>query len=229
MSLEAQRAGPKADSPEAAEPATGNTSTRAKPTEPWQVMPPLTVEEFAALRDGIAADGVLVPITVDQHGTVIDGHHRQHIADELGIPCPKVVREFTNDEERYEFALGLNLKRRHLTREQMRQLIASECKRNPGATDREIGRRLGCSHRTVAVVRRPQVDNLSTPMSREEAEELTERIRRSLDRFDQDCIDLLADGVPPAMLAGQIKDAEDADAVWRHIVGPRVTAILGWP
>jgi ParB-like chromosome segregation protein Spo0J len=124
---------------------------------PYQLMPLLSAEELAALRDDIATNGILIPITVDQHRVIIDGHHRQHIADEFGIPCPKVVREFANDEERHEFALGLNLKRRHLNREQMRQLIAAECERTPDASDREIARRLGCSPSTVGAVRRPGV------------------------------------------------------------------------
>jgi hypothetical protein len=63
----------------------------------------------------------------------------------------------TDDEKRHNFALALNLKRRHVTREQFRELIAAECERTPDASDREIGRRLGCSHHTVATVRRPSV------------------------------------------------------------------------
>jgi ParB-like chromosome segregation protein Spo0J len=131
--------------------------------ESFQVMPSLTEEEYSALREDIETNGVLVPVVTDQHGTIIDGHHRRKIADELGIPYETKTRNFASDEERYEFALGLNLKRRHLTREQMRELIASEIERTPDASDRAIGRRLGCSHRTVAAVRRPSVvDNLST-------------------------------------------------------------------
>jgi hypothetical protein len=72
------------------------------------------------------------------------------------------VQEFTSDEKRYEFALGLNLKRRHLNREQFREVIAAECERTPDASDREIARRLGCSPSTVGAVRRP-VSKLDTP------------------------------------------------------------------
>jgi ParB-like chromosome segregation protein Spo0J len=208
---------------------------------PFQLLPPLTGDEYAALKADIAANGVLVPIIVDQHGVVIDGHHRQKIAEGLGIPYEQKVRWFADDEERYELALGLNLKRRHLNREQMRELIATECKRTPGASDREIARRLGCSHRTVAAVRRPEpVDKLSTPLSREDAEALTESIRRHLDKIDQDCIDLLTLGAPPTTVADvlkqmwaeareQINDAEVTDAMWRYMVAPRVEAILRWP
>jgi hypothetical protein len=207
--------------------------------EPWQVMPPLTEDEYAALREDIAANGVTVPVIVDQHGVIIDGHHRQQIAEELGIPCEQKVRQFANDEERYEFALGLNLKRRHLNREQMRQLIASECQRTPDASDREIARRLGCSPSTVGAVRRP-VSKLDTPtMDREEAEERTRQIQHGLDQIDRLCIGLLADGVPPNAVAGMLKriwaeaaehwlDDEITDAMWRHVVTPRVAAILNW-
>jgi hypothetical protein len=179
----------------------------------------------------------MVPVIVDQHGVIIDGHHRAKIAEDLGIPYEQKVREFASDEERYEFALGLNLKRRHLNREQMRNLIATECDRTPEASDREIARRLGCSHRTVAAVRRPpEVDKLSTL---EEAEARTEHIRHELDKIDQDCIDLLTRGAPPttvaevltqiwAKAAEEINDAEVTDAMWRHMVNPRIQAILGW-
>jgi ParB-like chromosome segregation protein Spo0J len=225
------------------EQAASNTTSPATgfavDSKPYQLLPPLTAEELAALRDDIAANGVMVPIIVDQHGVIIDGHHRQHIAAELGIPCPKVVREFATDEERREFALGLNLKRRHLTREQMRELIASECERTPDASDREIARRLGCSPSTVGAVRRPVSKLDTSPMSREEAEAWTETIRRHLAQADQEFAEALAAGVPPATVAEailrswaeareQINDAEVTDAMWRHMVSPRVEAILNW-
>jgi hypothetical protein len=143
--------------------AVSTTISSVAANPPYQLLPPLTDDEYAALKADIQTNGVLVPVIVDQHGAIIDGHHRAKIAAELGVPCERKVREFASDEERYEFALGLNLKRRDLNREQMRQLIASECERTPAATDREIARRLGCSHRTVAAVRRPpDVDKLST-------------------------------------------------------------------
>jgi hypothetical protein len=190
--------------------------TRSTPTQPsyddaqpFQVMPPLTDDEYAALQADIAEHGVLVPITVDQHGAIIDGHHRAQIAAELGIPREQVVRVFSSDEERYDTALGLNLKRRHLTREQMRELIATECQRTPDASDREIARRLGCSPSTVGTVRRP-MSNLDTPESvteeeRRPAEELTRDIQRWLTDWDRLILDMfhecLGGAVPPANLA----------------------------
>jgi hypothetical protein len=175
---------------------------------------------------------------VDQHGVIIDGHHRQKIAEDLGIPCEQKVREFASEEERHEFALGLNLKRRHLNREQMRNLIASECERTPDASDREIARRLGCSPSTVGAVRRP-VSNLDTPprVTREEAEALTESIRRQLDEADQGLIDVLAAGASPLVVSvtlmrqwakfeREVNDAEATGPIWRHVIAPRIQAIL---
>ncbi len=212
-------------------------SEEKSPPVTWQVMPPLSEEERQALREDIAANGVMVPITVDQHGVIIDGHHRQQMASELGIPCPRTVQEFASDEQRHNVALALNLKRRHLTREQFRELIAAECERTPDASDREIARRLGCSPSTVGTVRRP-LSKLDTPkMTREEAEALTEAIRRHLDQLDWQCLDALAAGVAPGMVATALMglaetarhdDPEFADAVWTHIIAPRVEATLAW-
>ncbi len=89
-------------------------------------MPALTAEEYAALRADIAARGVVVPVVVDQHGRLLDGHHRRRIAGDLGIECPAEVRQVEDDEDARQIALTLNLSRRHLSREQRRELIARE-------------------------------------------------------------------------------------------------------
>ena len=45
--------------------------------ERWQLLPPLTDEEYASLKADIAAQGVLVPVVLDAaSGEVIEGHHR---------------------------------------------------------------------------------------------------------------------------------------------------------
>ena len=62
-------------------------------TARYQVLPPLQVAAYAALRGDISRRGVLVPVEVDEDGEILDGHNRQAIADELGIDCPRVVRE----------------------------------------------------------------------------------------------------------------------------------------
>lgn len=120
----------------------------------YQLLPELTVDEFAALKADIAKRGVQVPVEYDEDGNVLDGHHRIRACEELGIeewPC--VTRGDLSEEEKVEHVLSLNLNRRHLTREQRRALIADLLMRTPEKSDRQIGRMAGASHPTVADVR----------------------------------------------------------------------------
>lgn len=133
----------------------------------FQVMPDLTAEEYAALKADIKANGIQVPIIKDQHGDIVDGYHRQRVADELGVDTSgvTVVHEFKNDVEAREYAFKINLVRRHLTRVQLQELIRSEIARDGKASDRQIAKRLGgISHNTVGAVRRPAPE-LDTPPS----------------------------------------------------------------
>ena len=43
------------------------------------VLPPLSTEEFEALRADIRRYGVRMPILVDEAGNILDGHHRHKI------------------------------------------------------------------------------------------------------------------------------------------------------
>jgi ParB-like chromosome segregation protein Spo0J len=76
---------------------------------------PLTEMERTALRESIDTHGrILVPIIVDQHGEIIDGHHRKEIADELGLECPVVQLDVDSDIERMAMAIECNTARRQL-------------------------------------------------------------------------------------------------------------------
>lgn len=55
-----------------------------------------------------------VAIELDEHGAILDGHHRQAIADELGIECPSVTRVGMSEPAKREHAIRLNLARRQL-------------------------------------------------------------------------------------------------------------------
>lgn len=119
----------------------------------FQALPPLSPDEYQALEQSIAEHGVMVPIIVDEHGVVIDGHHRLKIASDRGIFCPTRTVRGLDDAAKRTMALSLNLDRRHLTREQRRALVAESIKADPQLSDREHGRRTGVSHPTVAAVR----------------------------------------------------------------------------
>lgn len=192
---------------------------------PFQVMPPLTPEEHDTLRDDIAANGVLVPVVRDQHGRTIDGHHRAQIADELGVKYRVDMVQITDDDHARTLARRYNLARRHLSRAQKRELIAAEIQSDPDRSDREIGRNMGCDHKTVGSVRRELAGEIPHPqqeMTRAEAEALQrlESVRTNLGQFDAELMELVRNGISPALAADQIRAARtDFRARFAHQFG----------
>ena len=116
---------------DAARKGDGIVSIRA--TDKYQLMPPMTPGEFEALKADIAERGVFVPIDIDEDGEILDGHHRYRawIALKKNDPPPTIVRAGLSDEEKRAFASKNNILRRHLTREQVRQVIAEQLKETP--------------------------------------------------------------------------------------------------
>lgn len=107
------------------DPATGEITRAA----PYQVMPPLSDDEYDSLKEDIRKNGILVPIEVDQDGNLLDGHHRMRafaelIAEGVALENPEtIIRVFDTEEEKRNHARILNLKRRHLSRERRNELI----------------------------------------------------------------------------------------------------------
>src|SRR5262249_52642379 len=121
--------------------------------EPVLKLPPLTHDQFQALRDNIMVNGVMVPILVDENKNIIDGKYRKQIADELDYDCPEIVQAGLTQEEKRTLARALNLARRQLTHEQRRHLIAGQLQETPNRSNRWIAKQLGVSHPTGATVR----------------------------------------------------------------------------
>lgn len=119
----------------------------------FQALPPLAPDEYRALEESIESHGIQVPVVVDENGVVIDGHHRQKIANHLGLECPTIIKSGYTDAEKRTLALSLNIDRRQLSREQKRALIAESIKADPQLSDREHGRRTGADHKTASVIR----------------------------------------------------------------------------
>jgi ParB-like chromosome segregation protein Spo0J len=123
-------------------------------TEKYQVLPSMPPEQFEALKADIAERGVLVPIDVDEQGHILDGHHRYRACTELGVTdFPTVVRPGLNEEERRIFARKSNMLRRHLSRKQVRELIAEQLKDTPNWANNRIAQVLGADSKTVKTVR----------------------------------------------------------------------------
>lgn len=121
----------------------------------FQVMPALSDDDFALLKSDIEARGVLVPVEYDEAGAILDGHHRVRACQELGVTdWPRLIREGLTDEEKRIHARQLNLARRHLNREQKRELVADQLRDTPEKSDRQVAAGLGVSPTTVGSVRK---------------------------------------------------------------------------
>ncbi len=120
----------------------------------YQLLPPLTDEEFESLKADIAARGVMVPVELDERGVVLDGHHRLRACAELGITeYPTIIRPGLTEQEKRIHVRALNLCRRHLNREQKREVIADILRDQPERSNRDIAEQVQVDHHTVGSVR----------------------------------------------------------------------------
>jgi len=114
----------------------------------YQLLPPLTCEEYEALKNSIREHGVLVPVEYDEDGNILDGHHRVKICQELGITeWPSFVRVGLSEDEKIERIMMLNIARRHLPKEWKQQ--KAKKLREQGWIYQRIARVLGVSAPTI--------------------------------------------------------------------------------
>src|SRR5258708_8232803 len=99
--------------------AAGNGGELAVPMQLFDALP---AHIEAALEASIERFGVLVPVVTDQHGTILDGHHRKAIADRLGVKYRVDIIWTGSSEDRAEIARTLNADRRQLTEDQRREV-----------------------------------------------------------------------------------------------------------
>jgi ParB-like chromosome segregation protein Spo0J len=118
-------------------------------------LPALPPAEFEALKADIVERGVVVPIDIDEDGEILDGHTRYQAWLELrkNDPPPAIVRAGLSEQEKRAFARKNNILRRHLTREQVRTLVAAQLKDTPNWADNRIAKEIGVDGKTVEGVR----------------------------------------------------------------------------
>ena len=119
----------------------------------YQILPPLTEQEYETLKKSIDTNGLDYPIIVDQTGETVDGFHRQQACEELKIKCSRIVRNFESENEKYELALSVNCNRRHLSQNQKRRVIEGYLLRDPQIANNNLADLVGASKNTVASVR----------------------------------------------------------------------------
>lgn len=113
----------------------------------------------AALRASIARFGVIVPVVVDQHGTLLDGHNRARIAQEMGCTVPTQVREVADEHEAQEIARTLNEDRRHMPRKERQEVVRAL--RAEGHSTRAIAKAVGVSQALVVLDMKPTEQDYS--------------------------------------------------------------------
>jgi hypothetical protein len=101
------------------------------------VVAPLTPEEYQQLRDNIQRDGLLEPITIwaEQSGTILDGHNRYAICQELGIGFRTKALSFLGIEAAKLWILEHQVGRRNLTDDQ-RAIIWNDIRQQRAAVSR---------------------------------------------------------------------------------------------
>lgn len=130
----------------------------------YQLLPPLSAEEYAALEASIVKHGVLVPVEYDEAGEIIDGHHRVAICESLGlVDWPRFVRKGLSEPDKRTLARELNVSRRHLTTAQKQAVIADQLRDTPSISSRAIAAMLGVDHKTVTSMRSRLVDGGEIP------------------------------------------------------------------
>ena len=114
---------------------------------PFQLLPPLTVEQRDLLRQSIRENGVLEPVVFDEDGEILDGHHRVEIAEELGIEYPRRVIDDLDEPGKHMYALTVNVARRQLDSAARGGLVAQM--RIRGMSIRQIAKAVGIDPKTV--------------------------------------------------------------------------------
>ncbi len=93
------------------------SSTERTPTvlpEMAELLPPLTGEQFAALEADIIKNGCYSPVIVNEDMVIIDGHNRQRLCQQHGLPYQMAVFSFESMLEAKQWALDTQKGRRNL-------------------------------------------------------------------------------------------------------------------
>jgi ParB-like nuclease domain len=113
------------------------------------VFPLLEGDDFDSLVADIKTSGLIEPIVLFE-GQILDGRNRYQACLKAGVEP-----HFTTykGDDPCAFIITKNIRRRHLTSEQKRQLLAKLIKNDPDISDRQIAKMAGVDNKTVASIR----------------------------------------------------------------------------
>jgi ParB-like chromosome segregation protein Spo0J len=144
---------------ERSERSSGRTGQAEKlPPHPLATkwIPPPTDWQYEALKADVDENGLADPRIYRYEGKVLDGNTRQQVAWELGIERELEFIDFDPDvdDDPEAFVISKNVARRHLTTDQLADVVAEL--RSRGMTQADIAKGTGKSKRTVGrVLKRP--------------------------------------------------------------------------
>ena len=130
----------------------------------YQPLPDLPPDQYEILKNDVEENGLQYPIIQDELGNTLDGHQRERALNELNIKnYPTKVIAGLTEEEKWHYALSVNVKRRQLTSAQKRQLIEQELKRTPDISNTWLGEILGVDTKSIQKVRQRLESTLEIP------------------------------------------------------------------
>jgi len=132
-------------------------STIPEPHPLSTIFPPMSDADFDELVTDIKTNGLQQPIVCYQV-KILDGIHRSKACYIAGCK-PSFVEFKGTDKEAEAFVISANIRRRHLSPEQRRNIIAKLLKANPEASDRAIAAQAKVSPTTVGEVRKTTVQS----------------------------------------------------------------------
>ncbi len=135
------------------------SSTKRSPTvlpEMAELLPPLTGEQLSALEADILKNGCYSPVIVNEDMVVIDGHNRQRLCEQHGLPYQMAVFSFEDMLEAKQWALDTQKGRRNLDKWELGKIalrlkpdIEARAKENMsagGGDQKSEGAKSGCAN-----------------------------------------------------------------------------------
>lgn len=133
------------------------------------LFPMLGSDELRELGEDIERNGLQQDVTIwtdDDNGEqayLLDGRNRLDAMELVGIntitangdliPSWRMSQRSSTATDPWEYVLSVNLRRRHLTAEQRRAVIAELLKARPERSNRQTAKIVGADHKTAASVR----------------------------------------------------------------------------
>ena len=144
-------------------------------SEMAELLPPLSGEQLAVLEADLLANGCYAPVIVNEDMVIVDGHNRQKLCQQHGIPYEMAVFSFVDLLEAKQWALDTQKGRRNLDKWELGKIalklrpeIEARAKANQGArtdlsatlpessdtvdTRKELAEAVGLGERTMGKV-----------------------------------------------------------------------------